>query len=291
MASVGTYLLLENPVSHARMFSRRRWPPVLMGLAAIACTLAVATAELQAHAGPESLIHPAESGTIAQLVAAAPGIRMLPSDLEPSLGLAPNDWGGPPPSCWPSLVQTSLPACVFGDRNGTQTMALVGDSHAGMWFSALDQVATKVHWRLVFVGKSSCPAALLAVQNPPGLGPQGGRYVQCDQFHQFAIDRINQIHPDLVVVSQTYHLDAHGKPYTPEQWERGLLDLFGRLDVPRSAVVILGNVPEVPSGPTCLSQHPRQVQQCSRAPQGFAISCNDAEQEAASSSGLARKSL
>ncbi len=41
--SIGTYLLIENPVRHAKVLTRRTWPPIVLGLALIATSLGVAT--------------------------------------------------------------------------------------------------------------------------------------------------------------------------------------------------------------------------------------------------------
>ena len=49
--------------------------------------------------------------------------------------------------------------CEFGRKLGdeTTTVALVGDSHAGMWRVALDPVARELGWRGVHMGHASCP--------------------------------------------------------------------------------------------------------------------------------------
>ena len=44
--------------------------------------------------------------------------RTLPADLTPTLaGVRPT--GEAPPPCWPSLGQTTVPACIYGDPHGT----------------------------------------------------------------------------------------------------------------------------------------------------------------------------
>ena len=49
------------------------------------------------------------------------------------------------------------PDCVYGDRKGKITVALVGDSHAAQWFPALADVARRHHWRIVTFTKVACP--------------------------------------------------------------------------------------------------------------------------------------
>ena len=141
LASIGTYLVLENPVRHAKLLTRRRWPPIVLGLALIATSFGVATLELRTHASSNTRYHATANATVAQLVDAAPSIKTLPDNLEPSLGASVHNWGTPKGRCWPTHGRDTLPACVFGDKKGTKTMVLYGDSHAGMSFAALDRIA------------------------------------------------------------------------------------------------------------------------------------------------------
>jgi peptidoglycan/LPS O-acetylase OafA/YrhL len=222
VASIGTYLVLENPVRHAQVLTRRRWPPIVLGLALIATSLGVATLELRTHASPDTGYWATANATVAQLVAAAPAITTLPNNLEPSLVLATHDFGSPPGGCWPTYGQDTLPACIFGDRTGTKSMVLYGDSHAGMWFAAMNKIARKAHWRLIMLAKGGCPAGLVTVRNPPGWRTPGNPFAECNHFHRFAIERINQIHPDLLIVSQEVEHNAKGQQFTAAQWQQGL---------------------------------------------------------------------
>ncbi len=153
---------------------------------------------------------------------------------------------------------------MFGDLNSTHTMVVYGDSHAGMWFQTLDFIATLIHWRLAYLGKGYCPAGSLPYENPPGFGSPGGEYSACDQWHRFAINRINQLHPNLVIITQEFRSKPDGDAYSDAQWQRGLVKTISPIHVPKDRVAVLGNVPLLPtSGPECLSRHPNDVQACS----------------------------
>jgi hypothetical protein len=52
---------------------------------------------------------------------------------------------GPPSVCW------------FGAPDGSETIALVGDSHAGHWRAAFEHAATARGWSAVSITHSSCP--------------------------------------------------------------------------------------------------------------------------------------
>ena len=304
LASVVTYRLIENPVRHATFPIARHWAPIVLGVVLIATSVGVATIQLDAHTGPISAASPAPgkartganpnavkgfldpSIAVADAVRKAPTIRTIPADLTPSLGALRNDWGGPPPLCEPSLGQTTIPACTFANKNATRTMVLYGDSHAAMWFDALVGLAAFTRWRLVYLGKSNCPADQLPYQNPPGWGRAGGEYSACDQWHRFAIERINRIHPDLVIITQEYRATPGGTGYSPKQWQKGLESTIKQLAVPTSKIVVLGNIPILKSSPAqCLVNHPSNIQACSSPNEPYLAGINRAEQRAAKGSG------
>ena len=45
-------------------------------------------------------------------------------------------------------------------------IVLLGDSHAGQWFSTLLAVASQRHWALEELAKQGCPLPRLTVSNP-----------------------------------------------------------------------------------------------------------------------------
>ena len=48
-------------------------------------------------------------------------------------------------------------SCTFGDTVDPKlTVALVGDSHAGQWSTALDMIAKVEGWKLVAITHDSC---------------------------------------------------------------------------------------------------------------------------------------
>jgi hypothetical protein len=297
-ASALSFRLVENPIRNATFGQHRRWVPVGLGLALIALSVGVATVELAVHSQPEAAAIDAQGRvTLSNESAAAAGvrtlvrestqIRKLPADLSPTLGSGFADWGGPPEQCFPAAPQSTIPACVFGDRTATRTMVLYGDSHAGMWFETMNLIAQDTHWKLVDLAKGNCPAVSLPYENPPAAGPSGSEYAACDAWHRFALRRIRQLHPDLVVITQEIRTRPNGKSYTPEQWQVGLEKTFSLLGLPTKRVVVLGNLPILPKPPAqCLSLHPDDVQACSGAPPGFEDQFNQAEAAAAAQSGI-----
>src|SRR5262249_34084671 len=91
------------------------------------------------------------------------------------------------------------PACVYGDATSTETVVLFGDSHAMQYFSAVERIARRRHWRLVELTKSGCPAA--GVQVLDYL--RGRAYTECDAWREYALRRIAQELPRMIITSGT----------------------------------------------------------------------------------------
>ncbi len=287
VASALTYSLVENPIRHAKVLLRIRWASVGLGAGLIAVALGVITLQYDLASGSSALgkgATPPEGAatqTVLRLVAASDKIRTVPAHLVPSLSailadpysyIAPTSTG-----CRPSPPS----ACIYGDRSGSHTMVLYGDSHAGMWFDALNDIATRAHWRLDVFVTASCPAAPLSTH---AVGVQGD-WVLCDQWHRLAIQRIDRIDPNLLIVSQTSpYQTAAGRYYTPTQWETGLKQLLGQVTGPRTVRVVLGDPPGS-GGPDCVARHVDSVQDCSVPPNPGLVRYVRAERLAAEASG------
>jgi peptidoglycan/LPS O-acetylase OafA/YrhL len=291
-AAYATFRIIENPVRHARIWTGRRWLPVVLGLVLIATSLGVATAALASRGTPETtsgsgprltLLTPAQ---VSSAVADAPHITHLPPDLRPTLADVPSDWGGPVSSCWGGFGQTSVSTCSFGDPHGTRTVVVYGDSHAAMWFDSLSLVALVAHWRLVILAKGDCPAIDLEFRNPPGYGTPEGVFQACNTWHRFAVNRIRTLDPDLVIVTQDADLTPGGGLYSSATWQTAMVRTIRQLPVPASRVIVLGNIPQIPrGGPQCLSLYPNNVQKCSGSNSPYIAQHSDAERQAAALTG------
>lgn len=99
--------------------------------------------------------------------------------------------------CHLALEAVEHPDCVFGDPHGRASVVLFGDSHAAQWFPALDQVARSRGVRLHSFTKSGCPSADVAVWNQAAKG----LYRQCGEWRERIFQRIEQLHPEVVIVS------------------------------------------------------------------------------------------
>jgi peptidoglycan/LPS O-acetylase OafA/YrhL len=296
VAALISFRVVENPVRRSRYLSNHRLASIGMGVTLAVTAFLVATVLLHAEGGatggsssgattPGSI---ATSQELNQLLSSAPRIQTLPADLTPPLsgvffdeGLEVSQAG-----CWPSFGQASEHVCVLGDPHGTHTMVLYGDSHAGMWADALSDIARSSHWRVILLGKGSCPVNMLPYPNPSGWGTPGGEFAVCDQWHRFAIATINRLRPDLLIVTQEDLGTPVGRAYTRQQWQRALRSVLRSVMSPHTEKVVLGNIPHLhQSGPECLSRNTTDVQACSGPPNSQVVAYGAAERAAAAAVG------
>ena len=101
----------------------------------------------------------------------------------------------------------------------------------------------------------------------------------CEQWHRFALARINRIDPDLLIVSQSaYDQTPSGGHFTPLQWRRGLDRLLDSVTAKQK--LVLGDIPSS-RGPDCLAQHTEDVQACSLPLVSFLTPYDEADARAA----------
>ena len=265
--SMVSYRLVENPIRHWKLPSRTT---VAAGIATVLATLAILSLVigLESTPGAASGI-PAAPNLPAVLheVAAAKSITTVPATIDPGLAQASSDYGGVAEdgSCAAGVSQSTEKLCFLGDVHAHRLLVVYGDSHAVMWLSAFDSIAKYAHMRLLVLGKPDCPASLITVANPLGIGSPGGPYVACNNWHTWAVGTINRLSPSILVVSQenTYSAPDH-KGFSPSQWSNGLTELFKMIPSSRIEKIFLGNIPLLAqSGPTCLSVHLGNARACS----------------------------
>jgi peptidoglycan/LPS O-acetylase OafA/YrhL len=153
-------------------------------------------------------------------------------------------------------------ACVFGDPNGTATVALFGDSHAEHWLAALDRLGRARGWRVVLMVKGGCPVA----DAPELVGSPSNRYGrECARYREAAVRRLIALNPDVAVLSSydeyvSRDADRSGDGgwegrVSPEAWGRGLRRTYARLAGAGVPVVAIRGTPypgfDVPA---CLSR-------------------------------------
>jgi peptidoglycan/LPS O-acetylase OafA/YrhL len=281
LLAVGTLFAVENPVRYGRL---RRAPgrSLLVGgglTAAGVCASLIALAAVPPPVGqgaaartprivatqpssapaeprqsPEAAAVQRLTAQVQAAVAASADVQAVPANLTPTLAEAPTD----KPDvfingCVRSWLYVGQKECASGATASTTTVALVGDSHAAMWWPALENIATTRRWRLETMGKVTCP-----LQDLPIVSPYLHReYTECEQWRGQILARLHAEHPSVIVLGTARH-------YTPdfsftvysEEWLRSLTRTVAELRSTGAAVLVLGPIPHPKTNvPTCLSEH------------------------------------
>lgn len=161
-----------------------------------------------------------------------------------------------PEGCFVGLTGTEVGTCVGGDPEGGTTIALVGDSHAGMWMTALDEIGRDRGWRVVAMTKSSCPPGLdITVQRSGQAGP----YRQCSEWQAGLNPVLAAEDPDIVLLSSASYATTGEEALVTGLRERveWIAEELGALPV------LVRDVPRAPFDvPACLSDNPDDVPAC-----------------------------
>ena len=218
---------------------------------------------------------PALTGTEASLAAAqrqvgaavARSARLMdvPSNLDPPLAEAGAS-EAPPffDGCLLGFTEVQVAPCVFGDLGSPTTVVLFGDSHAAMWFPAVDAIAQARHWRLLVWTKATCPPVDVTIVSPD----LGRTYSECDEWRAEVTSLIVAAHPVLVVLGIAPNYDPlYDITQDGPQWLAGLTRSITALRAGGAKVLVLGPV-ESPDWvvPDCLSAHLDDVRACDVAP-------------------------
>jgi len=278
LIAVLCFVLIERPVRRMQTFVRRPSLGLAGGAVLVAISLgAVALAgpvfaSLSAAglpvARPVLISHGTRSLT-AQLAAdlrAGVRTRAVPSNLDPSITAAPED----DPIIAKNgclLVDSAVKSkvCVYGDKSSHTTVVLFGDSHASVWFPALNRISVQRGWRLVVMAKSGCPAAAVNVVR------FGKLFTNCPIWRRDAERQIARLHPALVVVAYSQYLGGDrplaGVPTGyGSTWLDGTEATFSFLHRAAERAVFITDVPMLTQvAPDCVSAHLSDVRSCTVA--------------------------
>jgi peptidoglycan/LPS O-acetylase OafA/YrhL len=272
------FVLIERPIRRMQTFVRR---PSL-GLAGGAVLVATSLGAV-ALAGPVFASLSGSGPPVAQPVLVSHGTRSLaaelsadlragvqtkrvPSNLDPSITAAPED----DPIIAKNgclLVDSGVKSkgCVYGDKSSRTTVVLFGDSHASVWFPALNRISAQQGWRLVVMAKSGCPAAAVNVVR------FGKVFTNCPIWRRDAERQIAKLHPALVVVAYSQYLGGDrplaGVPTGyGSTWLDGTEATFSFLRRAAVRTVFLTDVPMLTQvAPDCVSAHLSDVRPCTVA--------------------------
>jgi peptidoglycan/LPS O-acetylase OafA/YrhL len=110
--------------------------------------------------------------------------------------------------CWSYRPRFPDKSCVFGDTDADTNIVLVGNSHAGQWLPALQRVAETSHLKVTTMLASRCAMADLRQQFETSAGS-----TSCLDWVHRTTERIADLHPDLVVITNRISVPAEGRSF------------------------------------------------------------------------------
>ncbi len=274
-----SYALVEQPLRHHERLraSSGRAGSFALGLTAAVVAVAFLALGLpsrqpqgEGEASALTLEGPpsARYQALSHRLEAAELTTALPRNLVPALNRAAED--EPEISrngCFVAVPDDRTPKrCEsLGADHHRATVVLFGDSHAAQWYPALSALAGKHHWQLAVFTKVMCSPADVHLY----ADAFHGDYRTCNDWRQDAIARIRALRPDLVVTTSIAdHMDlVQGNDDPDATWATGWARTTAGLRAKGTDLVFLADTPAAKTDiPECLSQHPKNVQQCAQTP-------------------------
>jgi peptidoglycan/LPS O-acetylase OafA/YrhL len=197
--------------------------------------------------------------------------RPVPANLDPPLADAAASEAAPMiDGCLLGFTETTQPDCLFGDPSGRQAIVLFGDSHAAMWFPAVDAYANAHHDRLYVWTKATCPPVDIDFFSPALAAP----FTQCRSWRTADIAAMARLRPVLVVFGIAPNYDAaYDVVQNGPAWLVGLRQAVSEVRATGARVLVMGSVPSPPFVvPDCLSAHLGDAAACDFAHAGRRIS-------------------
>ncbi len=115
--------------------------------------------------------------------------------------------------CHANYAQTKSDECIYADTKSGKTMVLYGDSHAAQWFPALVEIASRSGYRLISLTKSACPSV-----DTVRLDQGGFKMSRCKQWRINTIKRIQEINPDVLIMSSFQYFAQPPRFTDREKW-------------------------------------------------------------------------
>jgi peptidoglycan/LPS O-acetylase OafA/YrhL len=263
-----TKVWVEDRVRTASLLSGHDWRSVSTVFAA-AVPVALATVFLVTQPGPfNSHLGPNYPGAaaLAGKVAQVKPEPVLPSPAVAAVTL-PEYWQE---GCLVAESSSRPKTCAYGDTtNPVLTIALVGDSMAGDWFTPLQQIAEEQHWKLVTDLHADCPLTTAMMVNGVNSDLGAGKpYTACHSWGAAVVhDLETTIRPDVVITSD-FPGEAtvqHPKGGAAAQADigAGMAQYWKQLEQHGISVVAIKESPTMPINvPQCLAKHPTATDKC-----------------------------
>jgi hypothetical protein len=124
--------------------------------------------------------------------------------------------------------------CIVGDLNSTNTLFLVGDSHALAWMDAFHHIGVRLNLRVHFLGSSGCNPflAIELAQHPRGKN--------CASFLPVAHAILKHYRPSYVV--GTWFFDESIARVQEDVWQSAVQQFLSMLSEMNSQFIMLAGI-------------------------------------------------
>ncbi|OKJ23632.1 acyltransferase [Streptomyces sp. CB00316] len=223
LPALATMRWVEQPLRRSRTVCELPRRGLAVGVSAIvlpvALALVVGTATLHLM-GPTTPV---------DVKGLPPGAASGPSLLGASAGdgsVVPNPAQArkdfpPDRNCQVAPEVTRSPECLFGAVDSQDRIVLLGDSHAGQWFSPMLALASQRGWALQQLVKQGCPLPRLAVDSPQ----LGRAYRECDTWRADALERLRTGPKPRLIVVASLNRYTTDRQLLAAAWEKTLKPL------------------------------------------------------------------
>ncbi|TFV92688.1 acyltransferase [Blastococcus sp. CT_GayMR20] len=140
--------------------------------------------------------------------------------------------------------------CRYGPADAASTAVLLGDSVAISWLPGLREAMEPKGWSIQPLTFEECPNIAAEVKH----GTSSSAYPECTEHRTWALQRIAELRPDMVILSNSYGaqlLDEDADVYST--WGDGLEEVAGQITATGAKVVVLGMPPSGKSLQECVT--------------------------------------
>jgi peptidoglycan/LPS O-acetylase OafA/YrhL/cellulose synthase/poly-beta-1,6-N-acetylglucosamine synthase-like glycosyltransferase len=261
-----TTYILERPIRMSR-FRTPVWVingGVVAGVTVAAAILVVASLPSFVGSGAAAstiTLRRADVGAIQRALNIGMRQRIAPRNLTPTLTAVKTDQPASTANgCHADFLVIKQSSCIYGDPAGIHTLVLFGDSHAQQWLPALSLEGERQHWRVVTWTKAACPIAEITIYNDTLKRP----YRECNMWRSETIERIESLHPSLVVMSQSDLVP--GTQISNRDWADATAKTATRMRAAGLKVVYILDTPNPGSDvPQCVADHLKDLTACAQS--------------------------
>jgi peptidoglycan/LPS O-acetylase OafA/YrhL len=161
--------------------------------------------------------------------------------------------------CYSSWGEGGHRICPLGDTHAKRTVVVYGDSHAAMWLTALDAVGEAEGFRVIPLVKVGCGPFDVVQWHRKAPFPD------CPPYRTWALDKIREIRPDVVLLGYRGLLGVHpdAGETEGEAWADGVSASVRRLERLTPEVTLMSDVATLDFGPgDCLTDPDATMASC-----------------------------